>query len=200
MALFAQISVAPYISRRAAAWLVLKRLAVTENPTEGEGHPDKAEPPAVAGKGPGDVKTPPGKKEYDVGRGKPPKAWQYSPGTSGNPKGRPKVRPSTAAILSNELSATMEVTNGKKKERITKEVYLYRSTINDAIRGDKVARKEVLRLREKYRERDASQAQAPDYSAELRAKIERMAERYREQTEEKEKREKRKEDGDKDKL
>jgi hypothetical protein len=27
---------------------------------------------------------------YDVGRGKPPKAGQFKPGQSGNPKGRPK--------------------------------------------------------------------------------------------------------------
>lgn len=36
---------------------------------------------------------------YEIGYGKPPKASQFKPGVSGNPKGRPKRQPSELATL-----------------------------------------------------------------------------------------------------
>ena len=48
-----------------------------------------------------------GKKDYEVGYGKPPKSGQFKPGQSGNPKGRPKgaknFKTELATVLANMI-------------------------------------------------------------------------------------------------
>ncbi len=52
--------------------------------------------------------------DYEVGCGKPPKEYQFKPGQSGNPRGRPKSRKSGSTDISELLGEPIKVTTGGK--------------------------------------------------------------------------------------
>ncbi len=60
----------------------------------------------------GDKKKPSG--DYEVGCGKPPKEYQFKPGQSGNPRGRPKSRKSSLTDISELLNESVKVKAGGK--------------------------------------------------------------------------------------
>ena len=57
-----------------------------------------------------------GSRSYEVGYGKPPKATQFRRGESGNPRGRPRRRPSLAEAVRQQLYRFVSVRGepGKK--------------------------------------------------------------------------------------
>src|SRR5271170_3024345 len=80
-----------------------------------------------------------GSTDYVVGYGRPPKATQFAPGKSGNPRGRPKGSRTVGAILEDILGRKIGVTeNGKTRRVPTLEVMLLRLA-NDAMRTDRHA-------------------------------------------------------------
>lgn len=82
--------------------------------------------------------------DYEVGYGKPPKQMQFQKGRSGNSKGRPKAsaQPKKAAsVLKEILNNKITVKEGGKTRRITKLEALLETLLNDALRGDKTARR-----------------------------------------------------------
>jgi hypothetical protein len=87
--------------------------------------------------------------DYDVGYGKPPKAHQFKPGRSGNPKGRPKGAKSEATIWRELMQERIEVTQpGRRSRRISSLQALLLRCRNAALAGDLKAMKFVLdRLR-----------------------------------------------------
>jgi hypothetical protein len=90
--------------------------------------------------------TPP--QDYEVGYGKPPKHSQFQKGQrSPNPGGRPRKSQSAAAIFKEEFDEPITVTgkNGRRR-RISATRALFKQLKQDALRGDKTARAEVLRL------------------------------------------------------
>lgn len=85
-------------------------------------------------------------KDYEVGRGKPPKEHTWKPGQSGNPKGRPK-QPRTigeALIQAFSEKAFMNI-NGKAKKTTKMEMF-GRVVVNDAIKNDKQSRNIIMRV------------------------------------------------------
>ena len=73
---------------------------------------------------------------YTVGKNKPPKSQQFKPGTSGNPKGRPKGARNFATDLAEELGLTVMVMEGNKKLALTKQQLLIKTLVTKAIKGD----------------------------------------------------------------
>lgn len=57
--------------------------------------------------------------DEEVGYRKPPKAHQFKPGQSGNPKGRPKGAKSEATILMELLNRKIEIRRDGKVRKIT---------------------------------------------------------------------------------
>ena len=57
---------------------------------------------------------PAGDGDYEVGYGRPPKETRFTPGKSGNPKGRPKRKRSLAADLRKEVERMVELLKMEK--------------------------------------------------------------------------------------
>lgn len=91
--------------------------------------------------------------EYEVGYGKPPRAHQFKPGVSGNPKGRPrKVRePSWEELAVDDLlisTFARELTgfeNGRKST-VTSLDAVVRRMVASALKGNVQAQRAVLKL------------------------------------------------------
>lgn len=82
--------------------------------------------------------------DYKVGYGMPPISTQFKKGQSGNLKGRPKAstKPKkTASVLKEILNKKITVKEGGKTRRIPKIEALLETLLNDALRGDKTARR-----------------------------------------------------------
>src|SRR6266403_4023016 len=88
-------------------------------------------------------RKPPSKKrargdpdEDDIGYGKPPRAHQFKPGKSGNPKGRPKGAKSEETILRDLLQQKISLNERGKARRITIHEGIFRRIIEDCLKGN----------------------------------------------------------------
>src|ERR1700740_3091450 len=88
-------------------------------------------------------------EDYSVGYGKPPSKNQFKKGKSGNPSGRrkrllgkPLLDPRKLLIA--ELKSSIPIKENGKKKTLIKMEAIWKSTVADAIRGDKTARKYVM--------------------------------------------------------
>jgi len=86
--------------------------------------------------------------EYDVGYRKPPKKTQFKPGTSGNPKGRPKRKPWVLAdIIRGVLGTPIEYRERGRVKTVTRQELLLKMLVEQAIKGDLHAAEDVLKVR-----------------------------------------------------
>jgi hypothetical protein len=77
------------------------------------------------------------KNENDsVGYGKPPRARQFKPGQSGNPKGRPKGRKNEATMLDELLFQRIPVRQGGRELRMAVVEAIFRRLAEDALKGN----------------------------------------------------------------
>lgn len=90
--------------------------------------------------------------DYVVGYGRPPKATQFTPGKSGNPKGRPKGARSVGAVLHDVIQQKIAVTENGQTRRIPALEVMLRRLANDAMRNDPRALKLLLSLVDRYAE------------------------------------------------
>ena len=87
--------------------------------------------------------------DYEVGYKKPPRAWRFKKGVSGNPAGRPKklVDPRESAAQ-RAWDQTMEVDIGGRPRSITLREFRVRSLVPGCIAGDLDAIEALYRLPE----------------------------------------------------
>lgn len=77
------------------------------------------------------------KSEDDsVGYGRPPRAHQFKPGQSGNPKGRPKGRKNEATMLDELLFQRIPVRQGGRDLRMTVIEAIFRRLAEDSLKGN----------------------------------------------------------------
>lgn len=74
--------------------------------------------------------------DQDVGYGKPPRAHQFKPGHSGNPKGRPKGRKNEATMLNELLFQKIKIREGGRERRITLIEAMLRRFAEDSLKGN----------------------------------------------------------------
>ena len=72
----------------------------------------------------------------DVGYGKPPRAHQFKPGKSGNPKGRPKGAKSEETLLRELLQQKISLNERGKTRRITVLEGILRRIAEDCLKGN----------------------------------------------------------------
>jgi hypothetical protein len=84
--------------------------------------------------------------------GRRPKASQFRPGKSGNPKGPPKGSRSVEAFLKEAIEQKVAVTENGKTRRISALEVMLRRLVNDAMRSDPRALKLLLPLIDRYSE------------------------------------------------
>ena len=101
-----------------------------------------------------------------VGYGRPPRATQFKPGTSGNPKGRPKGARSVGAILQEVTQQRVTVTENGRTRRLPALEVMLRRLMNDAMRGEHNALKLLLSLSDRYSESPESGRQLRELRAE----------------------------------
>jgi hypothetical protein len=85
-----------------------------------------------------------------VGYRRPPKATQFSKGTSGNPRGRPKGSRTVGALLQDILQQKIAVTENGKTRRLPALEVILRRLANDAMRSEPRALKLLLALYDRY--------------------------------------------------
>ena len=84
---------------------------------------------------------------YEVGYGKPPVEGRFKPGVSGNPKGRPKRRPSAIADHIDDVLAMPMTFREKGKQRVgTRQEVLVKLVVDRALAGEVSAAQDLLRL------------------------------------------------------
>ena len=71
-----------------------------------------------------------------VGYGRPPRAHQFKPGRSGNPKGRPKGRKNEATMLDELLFQRIPVRQGGRDLRMTVIEAIFRRLAEDSLKGN----------------------------------------------------------------
>jgi hypothetical protein len=87
-------------------------------------------------KSPTKKRTRPATADDDVGYGKPPRANQFKPGKSGNPKGRPTGAKSEATILQDLLQHKIGLSEHGKTRRITLHEAILRRIAEDCLKGN----------------------------------------------------------------
>ena len=93
------------------------------------------------------------KKHYEVGYGKPPKGYQFKKGNPGRSRSMRNIAHQKAQkyltwdqVFSKVLEERMTVSERGKRKKMTKMEVFARSIINDAMKGDRSARRTLVTL------------------------------------------------------
>ena len=76
----------------------------------------------------------------------PPIECQFKKGQSGNPNGRPKGSKNLSTILKKVLNEKVTITEGNKKEIVTKQEALIKSLLANSLSGNNGATVQALKL------------------------------------------------------
>jgi len=115
--------------------------------------------------------------DYEVGYRRPPKANQFQPGTSGNPRGRRKGSRPIGAVLQSILSQKLTVAERGRTRRVTRLEIMLLQLANDAARGDARAMKLLLELNDRYGDSPEAAIKLVDVLAEDREILEQYLKR-----------------------
>jgi hypothetical protein len=99
--------------------------------------------------------------DYPVGNCRPPMAWRFKPGQSGNPKGKVKRAASVAVQIESVLQRKIVVTENGVPRKMTLQEAMFHSLSAKAAKGELKAIELLLRLRHTYHD-DPADAIDPD--------------------------------------
>jgi hypothetical protein len=89
-------------------------------------------------------------REYEVGYGKPPRHTRFTPGQSGNPKGRPKGTQNLLSIFHEALFKKISVTEDGRIRTMSRMEAMVTGQIAKALKGDTRATESMLKLANQY--------------------------------------------------
>ena len=84
--------------------------------------------------------------DYEVGYGKPPKKHRFQKGKSGNTTGRPKGTKNLKTDLMEELGEPVQLREGGKRIKLTKQRAMVKSLVARAIKGNDRAATKLIDL------------------------------------------------------
>ncbi|MBV6489591.1 MAG: hypothetical protein GHHEDOFH_03587 [Pseudorhodoplanes sp.] len=99
-----------------------------------------------------------------AGPKRPPKAYQFKPGQSGNPRGRPKGTRNLGTDLKDILGRRVSIREDGKERRISRQEALLLSLYNKALRGDVRAATAIINMLSKLAPASAKPPEAPSLS------------------------------------
>jgi hypothetical protein len=112
------------------------------------------------------MKKDPSKKaapeNYEVGYRRPPESTRFKPGSSGNPKGRPKKPLTVGAIIESTLAKRVSVEENGRKKKISLEELIVRQVAAKAAKGDLKATQMLLQLKDRYQDSPAEHIDPED--------------------------------------
>ena len=85
-------------------------------------------------------------RDYEVGYGRPPVAFQFRKGKSGNPKGKEKGKKNFRTELLEELNVRVPVSDGGRKKYLTKQSIILKRMLSDASKGNPKVLDQLLKL------------------------------------------------------
>jgi hypothetical protein len=88
----------------------------------------------------------------EVGYKRPPRQHQFQPGRSGNPRGRPKGSKNLATDLAAVLRGKVEITQGGKRRRVTRQRAMLLKLSDQGLEGDVRASVAVMQFRQRLPE------------------------------------------------
>jgi len=88
-------------------------------------------------------------EDYAVGYSRPPKATRFKPGSSGNPKGRPKKRKTVGDTIEEALARRVTVEENGRKKKVSLQKLIVLRVAGKAAQGNVGAAQFVLRLKER---------------------------------------------------
>lgn len=91
-----------------------------------------------------------GPSDYDVGRGRPPREYQFKPGQSGNPGGRRKGSTSLKTIVKSVMETEIEMTENGRPGPVPIIEAIIKVLQHKALRGDIRAIEKALELYERH--------------------------------------------------
>jgi hypothetical protein len=81
-----------------------------------------------------------------VGYGQPPVASRFKPGTSGNPKGRPKGAKNPKTLIKEAMIASIPIQEGEKTRHVTRLEGVMLRQIQSALRGNDKSAMTVFKM------------------------------------------------------
>ena len=111
-------------------------------------------------------------KDPEVGYGRPPRATQFKPGKSGNPKGRPKGAKGESILLREILERRIATSSGHGRRKITVLEGILLRIAENALKGDP---KSAAFLLNRFAALVSGELQPQDLSEDDRAVLEAFA-------------------------
>ncbi|HJU18899.1 MAG TPA: DUF5681 domain-containing protein [Stellaceae bacterium] len=106
------------------------------------------------------------RRDYQIGRGRPPLHARFQKGRSGNPRGRPPGAKSLATLLVEALNQPVAVAENGRRRKMTKREVVVAQLVNQSASADPRATKLLLdMIRDLERRAEASAAPPPALAA-----------------------------------
>jgi Family of unknown function (DUF5681) len=87
-----------------------------------------------------------GSQNSAVGYGRPPGASRFKPGTSGNPKGRPKGRKNLKTLIREAMTASILIQEGQKTRRVSRIEGVMLRLLQSGLKGNEKSAMTVLKM------------------------------------------------------
>jgi hypothetical protein len=84
--------------------------------------------------------------EYEVGYRRPPKHSRFQPGTSGNPRGRPRGKANLLTDIVKELAEQIRIREGEHERSVTKQRAMVKALVAKSLKGESRAAALLINL------------------------------------------------------